>query len=346
MTAPDWRWPAEWEPQDAILLAWPHAGTDWAEQTPTVEAAYIGLVASIVRYETVVVVVADAEVEARARDCLRALPAERLRWVRAEYDDTWLRDSGPIVLEAGGRFALLDFLSTDWGGKYAATRDDALIAELDRAGLFRQAERWRHPFALEGGAIDGDGAGTVLSTRHCLASRHPELTGEQLGERLCGLLHCRRLLLLESGELQGDDTDAHIDTLARFVSPGCIAFQSCDDPTDAEYPALAAMHEELRALKDINGAPYRLLALPWARPIHAEDGRRLAASYANFLIINGAVLVPAYGDPADARAVALLRTAFPDRHVQSVAARPFIEQNGSLHCLTMQLPRGVLDARN
>lgn len=344
MTDLAWRWPAEWEPQDAILLAWPHAGTDWAKQVPAVEAAYIQLVASIARYQTVVLVVANAAVAARARDCLRAVPAGRLRWVSAEYDDTWLRDSGPVVLSAGDRFALLDFHSTGWGGKYTAERDDALISELHRAGLFRNAERLRYPFALEGGAIDGDGAGTVLSTRHCLQRRHPGLDVQQISAKLCSLLHARRLLLLESGELQGDDTDGHIDTLARFVSPTTIAFQSCDDHADPQFAALAAMHQELRGLTTLDGTPYQLLALPWARPIHAADGRRLAASYANFLIINGAVLVPAYGDPADAQAIQVLRPAFPDRDVIGVDARPFIEQNGSVHCLTMQLPRGVLHA--
>ncbi len=344
MTELAWRWPAEWEPQDAILLAWPHAGTDWAPQLPAVERAYVELIAAITRFEDAVLVVADATVAARARHCLRALPAARLRFVAAEYDDTWLRDSGPVVLPADDRFALLDFHSTGWGGKYAAERDDALISELDRARLFRHADRVRYPFALEGGAIDGDGAGTVLSTRHCLKRRHPGLGLDQLSARLCQLLHARRLLLLESGELDGDDTDAHVDTLARFVSPTAIAFQSCDDPGDPQFAALAAMHQELRELQTEDGQPYRLLALPWARPIHAADGRRLAASYANFLIINGAVLVPAYGDPADAQAIQVLRPAFPDRDVIGVDARPYIEQNGSVHCLTMQLPRGVLHA--
>lgn len=341
-----WRWPAEWEPQDAILLAWPHAGTDWADRTPAVELAYVQLVSAIAGFEDVVVVVADADVEARARHCLRTLPASRLHFVTAEYDDTWLRDCGPVVLTAAGRFALLDFHSTGWGGKYAAERDDALISELVRAGLFRNAERLRYPFALEGGAIDGDGAGSVLSTRHCLQSRHPGLGADEIDAQLRQLLHAERLLLIDSGELQGDDTDAHVDTLARFVAADTIAFQSCDDPDDPQFAALAAMHEELRALKTADGQPYRLFALPWARPIHAVDGRRLAASYANFLIINGAVLVPAYDDPADARAVAILAPAFPDRDVIGVPARPFIEQNGSVHCLTMQLPRGVLRARH
>ncbi|MGD9583733.1 MAG: agmatine/peptidylarginine deiminase [Lysobacterales bacterium] len=344
MSEPAWRWPAEWEPQDAILLAWPHAGTDWAAHLPAVEQAYVGLIEAITRFEDVVLVVADADVEARARHCLQALPTARLHWVSAEYDDTWLRDCGPVVLTADDRFALLDFHSTGWGGKYACERDDALISELVRAGLFRNADRLRYPFALEGGAIDGDGAGSVLSTRHCLQHRHPGLNPDQLDARLRQLLHAQRLLLLESGELQGDDTDAHVDTLARFVSVDTIAFQACDDPADPQFAALAAMHEELRALRTADGQPYRLLALPWARPIHAANGRRLAASYANFLIVNAAVLVPAYGDPADALAEQVLAQAFPDRQAIGVNARPFIEQNGSLHCLSMQLPRGVVRA--
>ncbi len=342
-----WRLPAEWEPQDAILLAWPHAGTDWSRNLVDVETTYVALIEAIAMHQRVVLVVADADVEARAAHCLRAVqvPQDRLRTVRAEYDDTWLRDSGPITVTDGTRFRLLDFLFTGWGGKFGGSRDDRLIEALHAQGLFGNAERDRRDYALEGGAIESDGQGTLMTTRTCLAQRHPELSRLELAQGLADQIPCSRLIMLDHGELEGDDTDAHIDTLVRLLSPDQLAYQSCDDPEDPHFGPLAAMAAELLELRTPQGKPYRLVALPWPSPIRAPDGRRLAASYANFLIIDGAVLVPAYGDAADDAARLALARAMPGRVVRQVPCRPLIEQNGSLHCLTMQLPRGVLGVR-
>jgi len=266
--------------------------------------------------------------------------------VLAEYDDTWLRDSGPISLTDGGDFRLLDFRFTGWGGKFGAERDDRIVEQLFDAGLFREAERIRIDWALEGGGIEGDGQGNLLSTMRCLAQRHPHLTRTELAEQLQLHLGSAQVHLLEHGYLQGDDTDAHIDTLARFVTPDHIVYQGCDDPADVHHAELGRMAEELAALRRADGSPYRLTALPWAGRVEDASGRRLAASYANFLIVNDAVLMPAYGGEApDSEAAVTLRDAFPDREVELLPCRPLIEQNGSLHCLTMQLPRGVLAPR-
>jgi agmatine/peptidylarginine deiminase len=194
---------------------------------------------------------------------------------------------------------------------------------------------------LEGGAIETDGAGTLLTTWRCLHERHPGIDRQTLAARLAGWLRQDRVLWLDHGYLEGDDTDAHIDTLARFAGPDAIAFQDCDDSQDPHYRELQAMAAELAALRTVDGRPYRLFPLPWPRPV-IDENRRLAASYANFLIINGAVLMPAYGDPADARAQAVLAEAFPDREIVPVPCRSLIWQNGSLHCITMQLPQGLL----
>lgn len=338
-------WPAEWASQDGILLAWPHAGTDWAGNLADVEATYAALVAAISRRQRAIVCVADEAVELRMATLLTragALPG-RIATVRIDYDDTWLRDTGPITLLGGGGPELLDFRFTGWGGKFEAGRDDRLVAGLFERGLFVPTARHRAiDFALEGGAIETDGAGTLLSTWHCLSARHPGRTRAEVETILAGTLAVDRFLWLEHGALEGDDTDAHIDTLARFAAPDALVYQGCDDPSDPHHPGLAAMAGELAAMRDRDGRPYRRFALPWARPILAADGRRLAASYANFLIINGAVLMPGYGDPADAPAAQLLAQAFPGRQVEIVPCRPLIEQNGSLHCVTMQLPQGVL----
>ena len=338
------RFPAEWEPQDAVLIAWPHAGTDWAERLAEVETTYVALGAAVTRFQRLVVVVAEAALEAHARALLSSAGADlsRIRFVHAAYDDTWLRDSGPITLKDGHGFRLLDFRFTGWGGKYGAAQDDALIAQLVTAGLFKDAKHQRIDFALEGGGIETDGAGTLFSTWRCLHERHPETPRGDITALLERELVQSRTLWLEHGYLEGDDTDAHIDTLARFAAPDAIVFQACDDPQDGHYHELTAMAGEIAALRDRHDRPYRRFALPWAQPVHAADGRRLAASYANFLIVNGAVLMPGYGDPADAAAARVLARAFPDRAIEIVPCRPLIEQNGSLHCVTMQLPRGVL----
>jgi agmatine/peptidylarginine deiminase len=207
--------------------------------------------------------------------------------------------------------------------------------------VFVAAEHRRIDFALEGGGIESDGAGTVLTTFRCLHQRHPQLSRAELAAKLAADLVAERVLILESGYLEGDDTDAHIDTLARFAAADTIVYQGCDDPADHHHGELTAMAAELAALRQSNGAPYRLFALPWAPPIESQ-GRRLAASYANFLIVNGAVLMPGYGVATDAAAAATMAQAFPQHRIEVVPCRALIEQNGSLHCVTMQLPRGTL----
>ena len=345
MTQTSLRFPAEWEPQSAILIAWPHADTDWAERLGEVEETYIALVAAITRFQPAVVCVADDDVEsyAQARLSSNRIDMDRVRFVQAPYDDTWLRDSGPISLREGDGFRLLDFRFTGWGGKFDASRDDLLVERLHDIGIFSKSSRQSIDFALEGGAIDTDGAGTLLTTWQCLHERHPGASREALTDKLAGWLRQDRVLWLDHGFLEGDDTDAHVDTLARFAAPDAIVFQACDDPGDSHHAELQAMAAELAALRTADGRPYRLFPLPWARPILDGD-RRLAASYANFLIVNGAVLMPAYGDPADAEAAAVMRQAFPDREIVQVPCRPLIWQNGSLHCITMQLPAGLLAA--
>jgi agmatine/peptidylarginine deiminase len=337
------RFPAEWEPQSAILIAWPHAGTDWAERLESVEATYVALVAAITRFQKAVICVADAPLETRARKLLTdaGVDLSRARFEQLPYDDTWLRDSGPVSLRDGSGFRLLDFHFTAWGGKFEAGLDDQIVERLSEHGVFRHAQRERIEFALEGGAIETDGAGTLLSTWHCLHERHPDLDRKQTTQLLQDYLHQDRTLWLDHGYLEGDDTDAHIDTLARFAGKDAIVYQGCQDPGDSHFAELQAMAAELAAFKQRDGRPYRLFELPWPKPI-LDDGRRLAASYANFLIINGALLMPAYGDPADRSAAEVLARAYPEREIIPVPCRSLIWQNGSLHCLTMQLPEGLV----
>lgn len=350
MTTSAARFPAEWEPQAAVLIAWPHAGTDWRDRLDAVESSYVAVVAAIARFQPVLVCVASDAVQTRARARLTSarIDMARITFVDADYDDTWLRDSGPLTLSVPREdaaedqcFTVLDFRFTGWGGKFDAGRDDRLIQRLHQSGIFINCSLQTIEFAMEGGAIDTDGAGTLLTTWQCLHQRHPDLSREQLSARLSDWLRQDRVLWLDHGYLQGDDTDAHVDTLARFAATDTIVYQGCSDPDDSHYPELQAMATELAALRTIDDRPYRLLELPWPRPV-IDENRRLAASYANFLIINDAVLIPAYDDPADVRAAAVLQRAFPDREIVAVPCRSLIWQNGSLHCITMQLPQGLV----
>jgi agmatine/peptidylarginine deiminase len=258
------RFPAEWEPQSAVLIAWPHAETDWAERLGEVEETYVALVAALTRFEPVVICVADEDLQTYAEARLRSARVDmaRVRFVPAEYDDTWLRDTGPITLRADDRFKQLDFRFTGWGGKYQASRDDLLVGELSGMNLFHNYFVQSIDFALEGGAIETDGEGSLLTTWQCLHERHPEASREDLSARLAGWLQQDRVLWLDRGYLEGDDTDAHIDTLARFAGPEAIVFQACDDPADSHYTELGAMADEIAALRTRDGKPYRLFPLP------------------------------------------------------------------------------------
>ncbi len=343
MTDSNLRLPAEWEPQAAVLIAWPHAGTDWAERLDAVESTYVALAAAVTRFQPLIIVVADETLRAHAAAKLKSAGADltRIRFVPLPYDDTWLRDSGPITLRDGHRFQLTDFRFTGWGGKFGAEQDDALIAGLVDAGVFGSAAHKRIDWALEGGGIESDGAGTVLTTWRCLVQRHPEQSREEMSAILRDSLHAKRVLWLDAGYLEGDDTDAHIDTLARFAPGDRIVYQACDDTADAHHDELQRMGVELAALRTMDGKSYTLYPLPWAKPV-IDEGRRLAASYANYLIVNGALLVPAYGDAADDEAARIIGEAHPGHTVVQVPCRPLIWQNGSLHCITMQLPAGLI----
>jgi len=343
MTDHTLRLPAEWEPQSAVLIAWPHAGTDWADRLASVETTYSALAAAVVRFQSLIIVVPDAELHAHVEARLRehGVDLHRVRFVELPYDDTWLRDSGPITLSAGDdKYQLTDFRFTGWGGKFGSAQDDALVAGLVDAGVFGKASHRRIDWALEGGAIESDGEGTVLTTWRCLVQRHPEQSREDMSAILRDGLQADRVLWLDYGYLEGDDTDAHIDTLARFAPGDRIVFQACDDASDPHHEELQRMAGELAALRTRDGRPYQLYPLPWAEPI-LDEGRRLAASYANYLIVNGAVLVPAYGDKADDEAARIIGSAHPGREVVQVPCRALIWQNGSLHCITMQLPAGL-----
>ena len=320
--------PAEWHPQQCVLFCFPRRGGDWG---PVLHAAAEAmLVAANVVQEVcpVCLIVPDADFFAPYRDGFRG------RVLELPADDSWVRDSGPITVFDQGPL-LLDFTFNGWGGKFDATRDNALPRALHEV-LFPAADYRRIPDVLEGGSVESDGRGTILTTSRCLLSPgRNDFTDKAEAEHLLRTtLGAERVLWLDHGELTGDDTDAHIDTVARFLTPDTIAYVGPPPPDDPQHEDFARMREELRT----TAGDYRLLELPWTGTLYSEvDGHQLPASYANFLISNGTLFLPTYGVAADA----LAREALANQgyRIVPVPSRPFIEQHGGLHCLTMQIPR-------
>jgi len=290
--------------------------------------------------QAVIAIAPDAEAEADIHERCADLDTTRLRVHRLPADDIWARDFGPITVLENGARRFLDFRFDGWGGKHPAGNDDALTAALHAAGALGAGHLDNYDWVLEGGAIDSDGTGTLLTTTSCLihAHRNPGMDTATLERQLRRLLGVRRVLWLKHGMLAGDDTDGHIDTLARFVDREAIVYQGCDDPADTHYADLAAMADELAALRASTDRPYRLHRLPLPAPVFDSDGRRLPAGYANFLLANGLIVMPAYADPADDHAAAVLAGCFPDRELVRIDCRGLIAQNGALHCAAMQIP--------
>jgi agmatine/peptidylarginine deiminase len=339
------RLPAEWAPQDAILLTWPHAESDWRPWLDQADRAFATLTAAISRYETVLINCRDSTHGQRVRGLLAVASArlDRCRFYLVPSNDVWARDHGPITVYRDGRPVLLDFRFNGWGGKYPCDLDDQITGRLHALGAFGATPREPVDLILEGGGIETDGQGTLLTTAQCLLNPNRNgLDQATLEQRLRDTLGFTRFLWLRKGSLAGDDTDSHIDTLARFGDSRTIIHQGCDDPADPHFEPLQAMAEELRAFRTADGKPYRLIELPLPAARYDENGERLPAGYANFLILNGAVLVPTYDDPLDGVALERLRGCFPEREVVGIPCAILIRQYGSLHCVTMQLPAGVL----
>lgn len=336
--------PAEWAPQSAVQLSWPHRDSEWITWLDAVEANIARIGSEVSRRQYVLVVCRDADVEKRARAALRAAGATERHCiiVRQDNNDTWARDHAPLTVLRDGQAVLLDFQFNGWGGKYPHAADNAMSAGLASQGVFVDTPMETVDLILEGGSIESDGEGTLLTTTDCLLNPNRNgLDRQGIERRLSQSLGFDRFLWLEHGHMEGDDTDSHIDTMARFCDAHTIAYQGCDDPDDVHFAPLKAMAEELRGFRTRDGRPYDLVELPLPSAMYAEDGHRLPAGYANFLIINEAVLVPVYGDPMDAPACERLAAAFPNRQIVPVNCRTLIEQHGSLHCSTMQYPAQV-----
>lgn len=353
-TEPPVRMPAEWEPCRAVMVAWPHAQTDWAYMLDEVEACYDNLVAAIARFARVLIVTPHPDY-VRDRLARNGVAADRYTIADIPTNDTWTRDYGPITTFAvehsehsessdnsDRRTRIInDFCFNGWGLKFAADRDNLVTRRLHFEDYIPGVYHNRLGFVLEGGSVESDGRGTVLTTRHCLMSpnRNGQMSRRVIQQYIKDALGARRVLWLEHGALEGDDTDGHIDTLARLAPDNVILYVGCPNPADMHYAELTAMRSDLAAMRDADGRPYSLVELPLPAPIYDEDGQRLPATYANFLIVNDGILMPSYGQPKnDLLAQQILMSVFPGHTVVAVDCRALIRQHGSLHCATMQLP--------
>lgn len=307
---------AEWENQSMVQLTWPHEGTDWAPILDEITAVYKEMAREIRKREPLLIV--------------DSIP----------HNDTWARDHGFITIEETSfdhkskALVLLDFCFNGWGDKFEATLDNQINKHLFEQGLVKGVYEDHLDFVLEGGSIESDGKGTIFTTECCLMAPHRNqpLTKQEIENRLKEWLGAERIVWLQHGSLLGDDTDGHIDTLVRICPYDTLLYTG----GDKDHPDLALMEEELKSLRTLEGKPYRLLKLPLPRPIF-DDGDRLPTTYANYLVINGSVLVPTYNQPdLDEEAMRIIGQAFPDRQIVGIDCRAVIKQHGSLHCCTMQ----------
>jgi agmatine deiminase len=346
MRKSDYSLPAEWASQSGVMLTWPHAYSDWSRWLHQVEPVFVEIARQISLREMVLVVCRNNEHKSHVVQLLADSGADlgQIHLVIAPSNDTWARDHGPITVLEDDRPVLLDFVFDGWGGKYDSDLDNRITTTTYVGGAFGKAPLRSIDFVLEGGGIESDGLGTLMTTESCLlyGKRNPGCTREQIEQKLQTFFGVTRVLWLKHGYLAGDDTDGHIDTLARFCNPETIAYVSCDNEQDEHAAALRAMRQDLKGFTRADGTPYTLVPLPLPKPIHDAEGHRLPATYANFLIINGAVLVPVYRDPSDRLALERLAACFPDREIIGIDCVPLIYQYGSLHCVTMQLPAGIL----
>jgi agmatine deiminase len=333
------RLPAEWEPQSAVQLTFPHQGTDWADQLDTVLPCFFEIAATISRFQQVLIICEDIlPLRNRIYGNL-----DRIKLIEIPNNDTWARDHSAITILEDNRPVLLDFVFNGWGLKFPADKDNLISGRIYETGIWDAAMR-HGGIVLEGGAFESDGQGTLLTTSACLLSpnRNPHLSKSEIEAHLTDLFGLKRILWLNHGYLAGDDTDSHIDTIARFCDASTIAYVSCSDPADEHFEALHKMETELRTFRTMEGKPYRLVALPMPDARFDNAGERLPATYANFLIINGAVLVPTYQAPQDAAVLEIFKEIFPDREIIGLDCNPLILQHGSLHCVTMQYPINLM----
>jgi agmatine deiminase len=332
------RFPAEWEKQSFLQLTFPHEISDWKYLLDEVSACFVEIIKTASRFQDVLVVCDNVE---RVKSYFKS--TQNIYFIQIESNDTWARDHGGITVIENGNAVIHDYIFKGWGNKFDAGLDNQITKKLFNKDVFENCNIKTSDLVLEGGSLESDGKGTILTTSECLLSknRNEHLSKVEIEQILKDNLGAERVLWLNHGYLAGDDTDSHIDTLSRFCDEKTIAFVGCDNSEDEHFEALHQMKKELHQFTDFEGDPYKLVELPLPDACFDSDGNRLPATYANFTIINEVVLVPVYGVSQDEKALNILQNCFPDRKIIGLNCRVLIEQHGSLHCVTMQYPEQV-----
>jgi len=332
------RIPAEWEQQSCVLMAFPHKNTDWYDKTEEralKEALSVFIrIAQAIAYGEAVYILCDDKSKIASLFC----STRNITFIEIVTNDTWIRDYGYISLKEDNEMKLVDFRFDAWGGKFEASLDNAVNKKLYKKGYMGTIPLESIDFVLEGGSIESDGEGTIMTTSSCLCTRNGQLSKKAIEKKLLEYLGTKRVLWLDNGYLAGDDTDGHIDTLARFVAKDSIAYLKCENKEDEHYEALLMMEKELQAFRTLNNKAYTLIALPMTRAIYKEH-QRLPSTYLNFLISNTALLYPTYQDKKDKVVGEIFKGLFPNREIIPIDCMKLIEQGGSLHCSTMQVAR-------
>ena len=333
------RVPAEWEKQQCVLMSFPHEETDWhnPDNKTDLEASLSPFIriAQAISYAQAVYIICKDKSKISSMFC----STRNMTFIEIPTNDTWIRDYGYISVMEDKEKKLLDFTFDGWGAKFEASLDNTVNSTLHKKGYMGITPLESINFVLEGGSIESDGEGTILTTTACLCNpnRNGGLAKKQVEQKLHQMLGTQRVLWLDYGYLAGDDTDSHIDTLARFVNKETIVYLKCDNKEDEHYEALQKMEEQLKTFKTIEGNPYTLIALPMTEAIYNVEKERLPASYANFLIANDALIYPTYSDKNDKIVHEIFTGLFPDKEIIPINCLKLIEQGGSLHCSTMQI---------
>lgn len=336
------RFIAEWESQDAIMIAWPHTHTDWAYMLDEVESCYTNVAEAILQHENLIIVTQEKE---RVQYLLNKQYPYKIIFADIATNDTWCRDLGGITIVQNNTPIILDFKFNAWGNKFHWDLDTKVTSQMYKQGLFACPIEDRNDFILEGGSIETDGNGTLLVTSQCLLTptRNPHMSKTDIEEYLCKTLGVKKVLWLDYGAFVGDDTDSHIDTLARIAPNNSIIYAGCDNSSDEHFNEFKKMEEQLATFTDVNGKAFMLYKLPFPDAIFDEDGERLPATYANYLIGNGAVYVPTYNQSDnDKKAIEIISNVFPNHKIVGIDCNALIKQHGSLHCITMQFPDNTI----
>lgn len=338
--------PSEWAKQDAIQLTWPHINSDWAYMLEEITSCFVQIASEIAKRQKLIIVCSDITT---VKSVLKNTDEKNLILIEQPSNDTWARDHAGISVFIDNKPFICDFTFNGWGLKFASDLDNQINKALYSSAVFdgNVGHLNCKNFVLEGGSIESDGKGTLLTTSECLLSpnRNSFLSKNQVEDYLKAQFGLNRVLWLDYGYLAGDDTDSHIDTLARFCDEHTIAYVKCDDENDEHYDTLRKMEKQLKSYVDFEGNPYKLVPLPLPRAIYDEAGVRLPATYANFLIMNDALLLPIYDGNMDnnIQAIEAMKSIFSSKEIIPINCTPIIKQHGSLHCVTMQYPEGFVN---